>query len=340
MRAPWAFLAAALAGAFCGACQVPVTPRPPAGLSLQIQTRQSCGIFSGLDYDTSCLSSVFVLVRDYPSRAILLEECATLSERKVQLGEILRGDPLLAFAGLSAHRTVTFEVRGLHDKPPAPDAGVLDAGVLDAGVIDAGVLDAGVIDAGVIDAGTDAGVEPTVILDRCAAADIVDNWLFWGESDPVDLAALDADGGSILVPVVVDCRDCAFECEGGDCYGCQGLGVRSCPSRFPTSFCVPAVDFRCDKRCTDDDDCFEGTLQCDLDAGVCDDSARTGGLCARCGRLDGVPDGGVEGCAEGYSCVGRPGATQGVCAPSCPDSFCRAGTKCNRVGNNLIIVGG
>ena len=33
-------------------------------------------------------------------------------------------------------------------------------------------------------------------------------------------------------------------------------------------------------------------------------------------------------------------ATQGFCAMSCPDNFCPDGTRCNRVGNNLSIIGG
>src|SRR4030067_898324 len=55
-------------------------PRPPAELSLQIGTRQSCGVPSGLDYDTSCLAAVDVLVLD-ESTEVVEERCVTLDNR-------------------------------------------------------------------------------------------------------------------------------------------------------------------------------------------------------------------------------------------------------------------
>ena len=275
-------------------CTAPTEPRPPAELSLQLGTRQSCGIFSGLDYDTSCMSALHVVVRDVPGRNVVLETCTPLDARRAALGDILRGAPVDRFGGLSAQGTVTFEVHGLHDKG-------------------------------------DEGA------DRCASAAVVDHWLFWGESDPVDLAALNDDGGAIVVPIFVDCRDCAFSegCSGNDCFGCAGLGEGTCPVDVPESFCVPGVAFACDKRCTDTSDCFGGARAC-LPSGVCDTGTITGGTCSPCGLVDDD----VEGCADGFTCVGPPGATVGICAQSCPDHFCVDGTRCNRVGNNLDLVGG
>lgn len=272
------------------ACQDALPPRPPATLSVQLGTRQSCGLFSGLDYDTGCLAAVYVAARSVPSGLILLERCVVLDERKADLGQILRGAPLLETAGLSATGVVVFEVRGLHD---AADVGA----------------------------------------DRCATANIVDHWLFWGESDPVDLATLNDDGGAIATRIFVDCRDCGFDCAAGDCFGCQGIG-ETCPATLPTSFCVPGVAFRCDKRCEEDGDCFEGARRCD--DGTCDTLDETGELCSPCVLNGDV----VDGCNEGFACVGPPGATQGFCAMSCPDNFCPDGTRCNRVGNNLSIIGG
>jgi hypothetical protein len=272
-------------------CPVGPVPRPPASLSVQIGTRQSCGLFSGLDYDTSCLSAVDVVVRDHPSRQVIAQRCAPLAARRAALGDILRGVPVDTLGGVSANRTVTLEVRGLHD----------------------------------VDANG---------ADRCADAAVVDHWLFWGESDPVDLAALDDDGGALLIPVFVDCRDCAFDCAAGDCFGCAALGTGTCPVDLPESFCVPGATFVCDKRCDDDDDCFEGTRTC-LPEGRCDTEQKTGQTCSPCGIVDDE----VEGCAAGYTCVGPPGASRGFCAQSCPDHFCVDGTRCNRVGNNLDVVG-
>lgn len=272
------------------ACPTGLPPRPPVSLSLQIGTRQSCGVFSGLDYDTSCLSAVYVAVRDFPSRQVVLEKCATLSTRKAELGDMLRGDPVVDLQGLSANRTVTFEVRGLHDQ-------------------------------------AEAGA------DRCAASFDDDHWLFWGESDAVDLAAADDEGGNLSVRIFVDCRDCAFTCSAGDCFGCAALGSESCPAALPESFCVPGVSFECDKRCDSDDDCFEGARKC-LASGKCDTQESTGTLCSPCGLVDNV----VDGCSEGFSCVGPKDSTQGFCAESCPQRFCVQGTRCNRIGNDLDVI--
>ncbi len=271
-------------------CAAPdVEPRAPVSLSLQIGTRQSCGVFSGLDYDTSCLAAVYVAVRDVVTREIVSEKCTSLAPRKAELGELLRGEAVVDFAGVSTNRQVTFEVRGLHDK-------------------------------------ADPGV------DRCADADDDNHWLFWGESAVIDLAAFNKAGGSLLVPIVVDCRDCAYACAAGDCFGCQALGD-TCSYDLPESFCVPGISFECDKRCDVDADCFEGARTC-LPTGFCDIREATGELCSPCALIDGV----VDGCDEGFTCVGPPGATQGFCANSCPQSFCVQGTRCNRRNNNLIVI--
>ncbi len=283
-------VAAGAVGVAVAACAPAAAPRPPARVSLQLGTRQSCGVFSGLDYETSCLGAVHVVVRDAGTRSIVLQSCTPLAERPLALGDLLRGAPVDELTGLSANRAVIFEVRGLHD---AADPGA----------------------------------------DRCADADVAAHWLFWGESDVVDLATLDRDGDSLLVPLFVDCRDCAFACEGGDCFGCPALGTGTCPVTTPQSFCVPGVSFQCDKLCDDDDDCFEGARAC-LPDGVCDVTTSTGGLCSPCALVDGT----VIGCGEGFTCVGPPGATRGFCAESCPDRFCVDGTRCNRLGNNLAVI--
>ncbi len=273
-------------------CPVELPPRDPAALSVQIGTRQSCGLFSGLDYDTSCMSAVSLVVRAYPSRKILKETCVPLDERFSELGQILRGDPLFDMTGLSAKDVVTFELRGLHD---AGAAGV----------------------------------------DRCADVANFRHWLLWGESEPFDLGALDKAGGEHLVRIVVDCRDCGFACTAGDCFGCQAIEDDQCVAELPESFCVPGVSFQCGKRCDDDSDCFEGARSCLADS-TCDTEEETGELCSPCVLVDGV----AQGCNEGFACVGPPGATQGFCAMSCPETFCPSGTRCNRIGNNLAVIGG
>ncbi|HEY1097987.1 MAG TPA: hypothetical protein VGF99_03625, partial [Myxococcota bacterium] len=244
-----------------GACTVEPTPRPPASIALQVGTRQSCGVFSGLDYDTSCMSAVSVVARSVPDRRIVLETCIDLEQRRAELGQILRGEPIIDVAGLSTEGVVTFELRGLHD--------LGDPGA-----------------------------------DRCTDVANFRHWLLWGESDPVDLGALDVDGGSRLIRMVVDCRDCAFsvDCPAGDCFGCRGIDGAQCLAELPESFCVPGVNFQCGKRCDDDGDCFEGARRC-RDDGTCDTAEQTGDTCSPCALVDGV----VDGCNEGFTCVGPPG---------------------------------
>lgn len=278
-----AVLAATCAGA--SSCTPTPEPRPPVQLSLQLATRQSCGILSGLDYETSCLAAVYVRVLD-ETRTQIHEECRLLDERPTELREILRGEPLLRFAKLSTTQVVTFEVRGLHDIE-------LDAGETAA--------------------------------DLCARPARTSHWLFWGESDPVDLRALD-DKDGVVIPIVMDCRDCTFPCGEQECFGCRGVGLPQCTADFPSSFCVPTAS--CDKTCDEDQDCFEGTRRC-VD-GRCDTVQVTGGLCSPCG-------GGGAGCADGLTCVATAANQPGFCAPPCPDEVCASGTKCNRLGNELLL---
>jgi hypothetical protein len=172
-------------------------------------------------------------------------------------------------------------------------------------------------------------------VDRCADVANFRHWLLWGESDAFDLGALDKEGGEHLVRIVVDCRDCGFACAAGDCFGCQAMNEGQCVAELPESFCVPGVSFQCGKRCDDDTDCFEGARTC-LPDGTCDTNEETGELCSPCVLVDGV----AQGCNEGFACVGPPGATQGFCAMSCPETFCPSGTRCNRIGNNLSVIAG
>lgn len=288
---PKVLVAGALA-VLAAACPPTLAPRPPALLSLQIGTRQSCGVPSGLDFDTSCLAAVDVLVLD-ENTEVVEERCVPLGSRLGELRELVRGEAILQTSGLSAKGKVYFEVRGLHD------AGVGDDG------------------------------QPIDVAELCEHPARADHWLFWGRSGLIDLAHYDADGGNDVIPIVVDCRDCTYTegCAASRCYGCGGFGA-GCPAALPTSFCTPVG--ACDKSCTDDLDCFDGALAC-VDE-HCDVSGAAGGLCGFC-NADGV------GCADGFTCVGTPGADTGRCAPLCPDELCPAGTKCTRIGPDLAIIG-
>ncbi|MCC7070194.1 MAG: hypothetical protein IT383_02660 [Deltaproteobacteria bacterium] len=291
-RALWRSLLACALAALAMACPPALEPRPPASLSLQIGTRQSCGVPSGLDFDTSCLAAVDVLVLD-ENTEIVEERCVPLDNRLGELRELVRGEAILHTGGLSAKGKVYFEVRGLHD------------------------------------AGVGEGGGPIDVTELCEHPARADHWLFWGRSALVDLASYDANGGSDVIPIVVDCRDCTYTegCPSSRCYGCGGFGD-ACPAALPTSFCTPVG--ACDKSCAEDADCFDGALSCVDER--CDVGGAAGGLCGFCN------DAGV-GCADGYTCVGAPGASFGRCAPLCPDELCPAGTKCTRLGPDLSIIG-
>ena len=58
-----------------GSCVDDPEPKLPATISLQLGTRQSCGLFSGLDYDTTCLQAVYVATHAVPTRRALGCEC-------------------------------------------------------------------------------------------------------------------------------------------------------------------------------------------------------------------------------------------------------------------------
>lgn len=279
----WAQLAAfaiAWLGVTTSACTPAAEPRPPVPLSLQLATRQSCGLLSGLDYDTACLAAVYVLVLDETKQA-LFEKCQVLDARSPDLRTLLQ-EPIIDIGGLSSQGVVTFEVRGFHDVG-APGA------------------------------------------DPCTSPATTDNWLFWGESGPVDLAQYDDGDGPPLIRIVLDCRDCA---NADDVFGCGGIrpeDTGTCGPELPDSFCVPTVT--CNKGCEDGDDCFEGARACIDD--VCDVAVLSGRLCSPCG--------GAVACADDFVCVEKPGQDP-FCAAPCPDALCPTGTKCNRRGNELELA--
>lgn len=268
----------------------PVEKRPPVSLALQFVARQSCGRISALDYDTSCAHALYMRALS-AARKPLYERCIVLDDPPADLGELLQGEPVLTFGGLSTNTEAYFEVRAFH-----------------------GV-------------GLDAAGRAAL----CETPAQKDHWLFWGESELIDLRAYDGgDAGSALIPVVVDCRDCSVSCAGGECFGCLAVSADDdaiCPAVFPPSVCAPASAALCGIPCDEDADCFEGAQRC-IDR-VCDTEDTSGTLCSRCAAA-GPP------CLAGLTCVARPGQDEGVCAPACPDTTCVSGTKCNRIGNNLV----
>lgn len=286
-------LACALVMSALPSCPTPVVEeRPPVSLALQFVARQSCGRISALDYDTSCAHAIQVRVLS-ESRTEIYERCIELDEAPADLGELLQGEPLLSFGGLSTNKSVYFEVRAFHA----------------------------------------IGLDDATSASLCTNSAQKDYWLFWGESELVDLRAYDTSTPpSPLIPIVVDCRDCAKTCEGGECFGCLAISSEAgaqCPAVFPQSVCAPSSVAMCGIPCDDDEDCFDGAQRC-ID-NTCDTADTGGTLCSRCTE-DGPP------CLAGLSCVARLDQTVGVCAPPCPDTTCVTGTKCTRIGNGIEIL--
>lgn len=162
--------------------------------------------------------------------------------------------------------------------------------------------------------------------DPCAASSL--HWLFWGESLPVDVDPPRDEDEPIEVVIGIDCRDCAG--------GCSGLDTPQCPRLMPPSYCVPfASGYSCARRCDSDAECFEGAIACDPTSGRCDpeggepETGDTGGFCSPC-RDSGD-------CDVGYSCVGAPNASEGLCARDCPLHRCPSGASCRRLGPNLVL---
>ncbi|MBN2362023.1 MAG: hypothetical protein JXR83_21405 [Deltaproteobacteria bacterium] len=170
------------------------------------------------------------------------------------------------------------------------------------------------------DAGVDGGPQ-------CTAPAESDPWscqhsssdlMLWGRSRQTDLSP---DAGAQWIEVEVECR------AGCDCLD---LGRKqSCPLVLPASACLSrSSDLRtltCDKRCSSDQECFEGELRCNLDAGRCDpivdNPTAPLPFCARCQH--------ASDCRDNV-CVGyaREDGGYGYCARSCPDNACPRGASC------------
>jgi hypothetical protein len=266
----------------------------PVQISLGLRPKPSCDI-SPVLYDTQCLAGVQLVVEP-TGTSPKSESCRDLS---------------------AAERSPTLAALLTREEPVIATATLADRGTVVFKV-------RGIHDQGLPDDGTTP----------CDNAEQPQHWLFWGESAPVDLAALAAaDGGTptVNVNIPIDCRDCAG--------GCTSLGTASCPSRFPASYCVPfSPGFSCSRRCDTDDECFEGAIACDADTGRCDDTSGdpgtgfTGGFCFPC---EGPAD-----CDVGYTCVGAPGASDGLCVRDCPLNRCVAGATCQRLGADMVLFTG
>jgi hypothetical protein len=267
-----------------------------AQVDIRLRLRPSCG-FDTAQYNTECLQALLLIVH------------AQYGESERRTCEILESPPeniqRLVFAGapqiftgaLTSDGEVWFELIGLHDKNPD-----------------------------LADAGPQA---------LCDDYDNFDNQLFFGRSPPLDLGDLqNADAGSVLWEIPIDCRDCEM--------GCTQLGQPTCPTN-PISFCVPGTaSLTCERPCQDNQNCFEGAMTCVDERCDQDTVPYTGAFCAECVSDDDCdPTGTLDPELNGVQtfCVGLPGENIGLCAPRCPANFCPNGSRCNRLGNRLRRIG-
>lgn len=276
---------------FGSACGPEPDVREPLRLPLQLRPKGSCGL-SPVLYDASCLAAVEITMSDSRGR-VLTTQCKPLDPGYSSLADLLNAaSPDLSFAALSEQGSVRFRVKGVHD-------------------------------AGALAVESGKGI--------CGRMDETRHWLFWGESDLVNLRRQEGYEDDIVeVDLPIDCRDCSG--------GCTDLGTSQCSASMPLSYCVPfSLGLSCARRCDGDDECYEGQVTCSDETQRCDpalgnpDTGNTGGFCFGCqSSLD---------CDLGYSCVSEPGEMTGFCAPRCPENRCLDGAMCKRVGSGLDLLG-
>lgn len=274
-----------------GGCGPQPDAREPLRLPMLLRAKGSCGL-SPVLYDASCLAAVEVTVSDSRGR-VLWTQCQPVDSRFTSLADLLNAaSPTLSFAALSEQGSLRFRVTGVHD------AGAL-AGVSGKGI--------------------------------CGRTDEPRHWLFWGESDLINLRRPEGYEDDIVeVELPIDCRDCSS--------GCTNIATSQCSAAMPLSYCVPfSLGLSCARRCDGDDECYEGQVACREDTQRCDpalgnpQTGNTGGFCFSCqSSLD---------CDLGYSCVAAPGETTGFCAPRCPENRCLDGAMCKRIGAGLDLLG-
>lgn len=278
--------------AWCWAlgCETPLEPRDPLRVPIQLRAKGSCGL-SPVLYDAPCLAAVEVSVRDR-NGLLLSKHCEPIRPRFASLADLLNAaTSTLSFATLSDQGAVRFRITGVHD------AGAL-AEVSEKGI--------------------------------CTNTDQPRHWLFWGESDLIDLRQMElSDAGLLSIDLPIDCRDCAG--------GCANLATSQCPASMPLSYCVPyAVGLTCARRCDNDQECYEAQVTCNPETERCDpalgnpQSGNTGAFCFPC-RFS-------SDCDLGYSCVASPGEEEGFCAPRCPENRCLDGAMCKRIGADLRLL--
>lgn len=157
-----------------------------------------------------------------------------------------------------------------------------------------------------------------------ACVDLSDTQLmFWGRSEPVDLASVSKTNTPDVIELPFECRPSC------DC-GAIDEAPESCPVILEPGICAPLKNFRCRRSCSDGKAC-QGSLTCDAELELClpEDSA----LCAECD--------GSEDCDSGI-CVENSSNGESFCSQECPTTdsaaVCPAPTSCHAPGSVFTLV--
>ncbi len=258
-------------------------PTPSRPVSISTLFKPSCDSICGATC-LACVDALQVFATDPEGRALVSSQCLELDGRWETLCDLSTGAALLLLEDIPVGQPVIIEVRAYRNRDAIP----VDAGV-DAGPVCAPPL------------------RPGPWHCDGTSGDL----MLWGRSRPTNLST---DAGLSRIEVEFECR------AGCDCLDIA-VGKPGCPELMPESACLASRS--CTRSCSSDQDCFEGALRCDIDAGECDPNSAASGasrpFCASCQN--------ANDCADRL-CVGRVGADGGHCARSCPDKACPVGAKC------------
>jgi hypothetical protein len=276
------------------ACQQ--TPEPAAReIHVQPLLKPSCRIMCGSTC-LACVDSLLAFATDAEGASLVDAQCQNVRGRWETMCDLTLGSEITVLSNVPTSKPVVVQLFAYRNTDaPLPDAGV--------------------------DGGPQCVAPPMDNAWSCH--DDTNDLILWGRSRPTSLAP---DGGATRIEIELECR------AGCDCLD---LGRRpTCPLELRSSACIAGAGgdtpLNCLTSCSSDQECFEGSLRCDVDAGRCQpviaNPTQPLPFCARCQHS--------SECAD-QLCVGRRSETEdggyGYCSRSCPDYSCPRGASCTPV---------